>query len=109
MAKLRDQEGQRDLTMTSSDAGAVVRFLDIYNRLSGGLANLKLTEAREGAWTGGLDLRISTIDCTVSAPAIINFGQVGKNLIAHSELSRKSMQAGVSCNQEADGAISVDV
>ncbi|VXC35828.1 hypothetical protein [Pseudomonas sp. 8O] len=59
--------------------------------------------------SGGLDLRISTIECTVSAPAIINFGQVGKNLIAHSELSRKSMQAGVNCNQEADGAISVDV
>ena len=58
---------------------------------------------------GGLDLRISTIECTVSAPAIINFGQVGKNLTAHSELSRKNMQAGVSCNQEADGAIAVDV
>ncbi|WP_192985615.1 hypothetical protein [Pseudomonas sp. EggHat1] len=72
-------------------------------------ASLPSTRKNQQILPGGLDLRISTIDCTVSAPAIINFGQVGKNLIAHSELSRKSMQAGVSCNQEADGAISVDV
>jgi hypothetical protein len=57
VAKLRQPEGLRELSVTTSDAGAVLRFLDTYKRLGGGLANLRLTEIRDGAWSGSLDLR----------------------------------------------------
>lgn len=57
VAKLRSPDGPRELAFTSSDLGAVVRFLDIYNRLAGGLANLRLTEIRDGSWSGNLDVR----------------------------------------------------
>lgn len=57
VAKLRQPEERRELSVTTSDAGAVLRFLDTYKRLGGGLANLRLTETREGAWSGNLDLR----------------------------------------------------
>ncbi|MDH4413268.1 MAG: DUF3971 domain-containing protein [Rhizobium sp.] len=57
VAKLRQPEGLRELSVTTSDAGAVLRFLDAYKRLGGGLANLRLTETRDGAWSGNLDLR----------------------------------------------------
>lgn len=57
VAKLRQPEGLRELSVTTSDAGAVLRFLDTYKRLGGGLANLRMTETREGAWSGSLDLR----------------------------------------------------
>lgn len=57
VAKLRQPEGLRELSVTTSDAGAVLRFLDTYKRLGGGLANLRLTETRDGAWSGNLDLR----------------------------------------------------
>lgn len=62
VVKLRTEDDRRQLTLTSSDAGAVVRFIDVYNRLAGGLANLKMTEVREGAWTGGLDMRNFSVD-----------------------------------------------
>ncbi|MBU2328774.1 MAG: DUF3971 domain-containing protein [Alphaproteobacteria bacterium] len=57
VAKLRQPSGRRELSVTTSDAGAVLRFLDTYKRLGGGLGNLRLTETREGAWSGNLDLR----------------------------------------------------
>lgn len=57
VAKLRQPEAMRELSVTTSDAGAVLRFLDTYKRLGGGLANLRLTETRDGAWSGNLDLR----------------------------------------------------
>ena len=57
VAKLRQPNDLRELSVTTSDAGAVLRFLDTYKRLGGGLANLRLTETREGSWSGSLDLR----------------------------------------------------
>lgn len=75
VAKLRKPDALRELSVTTSDAGSVLRFLDVYKRLSGGLANLRLNEVRDGAWSGNLDLRNFQVEneerlqTIVSAPA----------------------------------------
>ncbi|MGL3605525.1 hypothetical protein ACSV9I_03320 [Rhizobium sp. G187] len=114
VAKLRDQDDQRELTMTSSDAGAVVRFLDIYNRLSGGLANMKLTEVREGAWTGGLDLRNFQVDneerlqSIVSTPAGADGQSLNSAVKRDIDVSSARFQRAFARLAVIDGTISVE-
>ncbi|HCD83335.1 MAG TPA: hypothetical protein DEQ45_05790 [Agrobacterium sp.] len=45
------------VTLTSSDAGSLARFANIYSRIRGGLLNLALTTANGSDWSGSLDLR----------------------------------------------------
>lgn len=44
--------------LTTGDAGSVVRFLDLYKRMQGGLLNLQMRSSADGsAWAGNIDLR----------------------------------------------------
>ncbi len=44
--------------LTTGDAGSVVRFLDLYKRMQGGLLNLQMRSSDDGsAWAGNIDLR----------------------------------------------------
>ncbi|WLP52699.1 YhdP family protein [Agrobacterium fabrum] len=45
------------VTLTSSDAGSLARFANIYSRIRGGLLNLALTTSNGSDWSGSLDLR----------------------------------------------------
>lgn len=49
--------GRRSLVMNSRDAGAVLRFLDIYDRMRGGSVDLALVGPSNGVLRGQLDLR----------------------------------------------------
>lgn len=51
------QDGRRSLVMNSPDAGAVLRFLDIYDRMRGGTVDLTLVGPGNGVLRGQLDLR----------------------------------------------------
>ncbi|MBR0555344.1 hypothetical protein J5J10_06590 [Ciceribacter sp. L1K23] len=55
VAKMTPGES-RTLTLTSSDAGAVLRIANLYTRMAGGLLNLKLNEQTNG-WSGTVDVR----------------------------------------------------
>jgi len=44
------------ISITSGDAGAVIRFTDLYDNMRGGLLNLRL-RAEGDAWVGSIDLR----------------------------------------------------
>ncbi len=44
------------ISVTSGDAGAVVRFLNLYSNLRGGLLNLRL-KAQGSTWLGSVDVR----------------------------------------------------
>ncbi|MGK9050882.1 hypothetical protein [Neorhizobium petrolearium] len=44
------------ISVTSGDAGAVIRFADLYDNMRGGLLNLRL-KAQGDAWAGSIDLR----------------------------------------------------
>lgn len=45
------------ISITSGDAGAVARFTNLYNRISGGLLNVSLRAQRDDLWSGSLDVR----------------------------------------------------
>lgn len=57
VAKMRRPGEFSELSVTSSDAGALARFINLYNRMIGGLMNLKLSQAANGSWSGSLDIR----------------------------------------------------
>jgi hypothetical protein len=46
---------RRTMEMQSNDAGAIVRFLDIYEHMQGGVIKLSLAGPAEGAMTGQVD------------------------------------------------------
>jgi len=47
----------RRLSLTTSDAGAVLRLANLYSRMQGGLLNLKLASGADDQWNGSLDIR----------------------------------------------------
>ncbi|NMG39955.1 hypothetical protein GRZ55_11940 [Chelativorans sp. ZYF759] len=49
--------GTRNVTMQSNDAGAVVRFLDIYEKLEGGSIELAMSGPTDGPLSGTVDAR----------------------------------------------------
>jgi len=54
-------EGGRALRMTSADAGAVLRFLDLYEHMQGGAIDVALRGGMEGAMRGQIDARNFTV------------------------------------------------
>jgi hypothetical protein len=70
------------LELTTGDAGALVRFIDIYRNMRGGLLNLRLRDRGARSWRGTVDIRkFSLVDeqklhSIVSTPA----GQDGRSL-----------------------------
>lgn len=52
-----DQGGSRRIDMTSTDAGAVLRFLNLYEYMRGGEISLALSGPRGGALSGSIDAR----------------------------------------------------
>lgn len=51
------KDGRGTVSITSGDAGAFARFLDLYSNLSGGLLNLKLAAMDSESWSGSIDIR----------------------------------------------------
>lgn len=45
------------INLTSSDAGSLARFANLYSRINGGLLNLKLSTTNGESWSGSVDLR----------------------------------------------------
>lgn len=50
-------DGQRTLNMRSADAGAILRFLDIYDHMQGGAIALALSGSADGPMRGQVDAR----------------------------------------------------
>jgi AsmA-like C-terminal region len=114
VAKLRSPEGPRELAFTSSDVGSVVRFLDVYNRLSGGLANLRLTEIRAGSWSGNLDVRNVQVNneerlqSIVSTPADAEGRSLNSAVRRDIDVSSARFQRAFARLSVVDGTLSVE-
>lgn len=50
-------DGRRTLNVKSADAGAILRFLNVYEHMEGGSITLALTGASDGPMTGQVDTR----------------------------------------------------
>lgn len=57
VAKTTTNAGSNIISLTSGDAGAFTRFMDIYGRIRGGLLNVSLTTADGASWNGSVDMR----------------------------------------------------
>ncbi len=51
------QGGANFIQVTSSDAGALSRFMDLYRHMRGGLLNVKLRARDDQVWNGNVDVR----------------------------------------------------
>lgn len=114
VAKLRQPEERRELSVTTSDAGAVLRFLDTYKRLGGGLANLRLNETREGAWSGNLDLRNFQVEneerlqSIVSTPTGADGRSLNSAVRSDIDVSSERFQRAFARLAVVDGTLSVE-
>lgn len=114
VGKLRQAEGPRELSVTTSDAGAVLRFLDTYNRLGGGLANMRLTEVREGSWSGNLDLRNFRVENEerlqniVTAPTGADGRSLNSAVRSNIDVSSARFQRAFARLAVVDGTLSVE-
>ncbi|MBC2773308.1 hypothetical protein H6M51_10560 [Rhizobium sp. AQ_MP] len=114
VAKLRRPDELRELSVTTSDAGAVLRFFDAYKRLGSGLANLRLTETREGAWSGNLDLRNFQVEneerlqTIVSAPAGADGRSLNNAVRSNIDVSSAQFQRAFARLALVDGTLSVE-
>ena len=71
------------IRMTSGDAGSVVRFLDLYKRMRGGLLNLQMRSSPDGnAWSGNVDIRNFTLANEQKLQSIVStpVGNDGRSL-----------------------------
>ncbi|MBP2549619.1 hypothetical protein J2858_002542 [Neorhizobium galegae] len=50
-------EGGETITLTSGDAGALVRFANLYDHMRGGLLNIRLNNEAAGDMSGSVDIR----------------------------------------------------
>lgn len=55
-----------------------------------------------------LNLRVTTLECTVDTPRVINFGTVARNLTVNTELAKQTNSFNVSCSQSS-GMISANI
>ncbi|TWF49665.1 DUF3971 domain-containing protein [Neorhizobium alkalisoli] len=100
------------ISITSGDAGAFIRFANLYNNMRGGLLNLRL-KAQGSDWVGSLDIRsFSLVDdqrlqSLVSTPV----GKEGESLNAavkkNIDVSAAKFQRGFASIAYKDGALSV--
>lgn len=76
------KDGRNTISITSGDAGAFARFIDLYKNMNGGLLNLKLAAMDAQSWSGSLELRNfrlaneQRLQSIVSTPS----GQSGESL-----------------------------
>jgi hypothetical protein len=68
--------------ITSSDAGSVARFTDLYKHMRGGLLNLSLRSTGDDSWDGSIDIRRFSIVNEKRLKSIVSTpsGQDGESL-----------------------------
>ncbi|MET0747231.1 MAG: AsmA-like C-terminal domain-containing protein, partial [Rhizobium sp.] len=100
--------------VTSSDAGSLARFVDVYGHLKGGLLNLNLRAAGDDIWDGSIDIRRFSIvnekklQSIVTTPAGRN-GQSLNAAVKHGiDTSAQNFQRGFAHLMIRKGVLSVE-
>lgn len=114
VAQMRGEGGDSALSLTSSDAGAVARFADLYQHMQGGLVNLKLNGTTDGPWTGSIDVRNFRIEneerlqSIVSTPADPSGRSLNKAVKRDIDVSSAKFQRGFARLVYHDQALRID-
>nr|WP_325265150.1 DUF3971 domain-containing protein [uncultured Rhizobium sp.] len=100
------------ISMTSGDAGAVVRFANIYNNMRGGLLNLRL-RSQGSDWAGNVDIRSfalvdeQRLQSLVSTPVGRDGESLSKAVKKEIDLNAARFQRGFASLVYRNGALSV--
>ncbi len=76
------KDNRNTVSITSGDAGALARFIDLYKNMNGGLLNLRLAALDAESWSGSVDLRSFRLMNEQRLQSIVNTpaGQDGQSL-----------------------------
>lgn len=114
VSKLRRPEGLSEVSVTTSDAGALARFVNLYNRMNGGLLNLKLSEGANGIWNGSFDIRNFQVEneerlqSIVTTPAGAGGQSLNSAVKKDIDVSSARFQRAFARLVYSDGALRVD-
>ncbi|GEO83221.1 MULTISPECIES: DUF3971 domain-containing protein [Alphaproteobacteria] len=114
VAKMRRPGELSELSVTTSDAGALARFINLYNRMIGGLMNLKLSQSASGSWSGSLDVRDFRVEneqrlqSIVTTPAGADGRSLNTAVKKNIDVSSARFQRAFARLVFADGALRVD-
>jgi hypothetical protein len=74
--------GRQTINLTSSDAGAIIRFANIYTRINGGLLNIVFNTVNGDDWFGSVDMRNFSVSNEQKLQDIVAtpVGQDGRSL-----------------------------
>ena len=107
-------DGQKTMEMQSSDAGSILRFLDIYEHMEGGTIRLSMAGAGKGAMRGQVDARnffvvnepkLASIVSTRAAGAERSLNDAVRRDI---DTSRVQFERGFTAIEKGDGYLAVD-
>lgn len=114
IAKLAAGQNGDELSLTSSDAGSILRFINLYTRMRGGLLNLKLMSPDNKNWNGSVDIRSFRVEneerlqSIVSSPAGAD-GQSLNNAVKRDiDISSEKFQRGFALIALNNGSVSLD-
>lgn len=101
------------ISITSGDAGAVIRFLNLYDNMRGGLMNLRLKSEGKDSWSGSVDLRnFSLVNEQKLQSLVSTTDQEGRSLDTATkrniDVSSAKFQRGFAGLLYRNGAIAVD-
>jgi hypothetical protein len=101
------------VSITSGDAGAVVRFANLYSNMRGGLLNLRL-KARGSDWLGSVDIRSfslvneSRLQSLVSTPVGRDGETLNSAVKKNIDVSSAKFQRGFASLMYKDDALSIE-
>lgn len=108
------QDGRRSIRMQSADAGAVLRFLDIYERMDGGQIALSLASVDGGPLRGHVDARDFVLvneprlSSLVSSPPPGNGQSLNQAVRGDLDASRVAFSRGYTALEKGDGYLKLD-
>jgi hypothetical protein len=110
----RVEKNRRKMTMRSPDAGAFLRFLDIYEHMQGGSIRLALSGSADGPLTGSVDAtnfvvvnepRLRSIVSTAPSGDGRSLNEAVKNNI---DTSRVTFERGYAEIEKGDGSLKLE-
>ncbi len=108
------RDGQRSIRMQSADAGAVLRFLDIYERMEGGQISLSLAGVGGGPLRGQIDARDFVLVNEPRLGSIVSSPPTGRGQSLHQAMrgeldaSRVSFSRGFTALEKGTGYLTLD-
>ena len=108
-----DNEGGRQIVMQSADAGAILRFLNIYDHMQGGQIDLRLSAKGDNPLSGQIDARNFWIVNEPRLEALVSSAPAGEGRSLNQavkrdiDVSKAKFEQGFARLEKGDGYLSI--